>query len=408
MRRRPCRRRPTRCHRSPITARRPELVPLVAIHRDEAGLQRAERNGADRRPDEQGDEVGLSLYGLIDSIRASSSTSSCSHAEPRPSSAARLGRRRARAATRSSGGCSEKSAVVAAIRSPRSAYPASSGTLVRVELDAAGREQRAIDVLRARPRGEIGEPPERRDVDVEPSADDRGERRRAVGPVHHVPRLGERASPPAFERREEHRRRERRHDVGHDLAGVAAGEHGIVRVECRVELVCGHVMALPCLMFPAAAHRRSVTLDPPISISAKPIRLVCQQIVDQRLGHPVVLEVERPRAAGPAACVASTSWQRDEVAAQQLLVAHRPIAVLLLELPDRRLRRLPGLRSRGRDRSRACGRARSGRSAPAARRGDRGRTRSTSSGTEPYRSPVTTLNTAWMPISCENGVAEIG
>ena len=180
------------------------------------------------------------------------------------------------------------------------------GRLVRVELDPAGREQGAIDVLRARPRSEIGETPEGGDVDVEPTADDRCERRRAVGPLHHVPRLGERASPSAFEWREEHRRRERRHDVGHDLAGVAACEHGILRVECRVELVCGHAgpphgsdvsgghSGVASVVAQARASRSTPERD------ARPTDLDLgeadpgsgQQILDQRLGNPVVLEVD--------------------------------------------------------------------------------------------------------------------
>ena len=184
-----------------------------------------------------------SMNGCIDSNLASSSSFELLARLARPST------RRAWAAscsrwTRSTGGSSRKDGGGGGDPLAALGVAVLVRRLVRVELDAAGGEQGAIDVVRARPRREIGETPEGRDVDVEPSADDRRERRRAVGPVHHVPRLGERASPRAFERWEEHRRRQRRHDVGHDLAGVAAREHGVVRVERRIELVCGHA-ALP-------------------------------------------------------------------------------------------------------------------------------------------------------------------
>src|SRR5688572_23965986 len=67
-----------------------------------------------------------------------------------------------------------------------------------------------------------------------------------------------------------------------------------------------------------------------------------QQILDQRLGNPLVLEVIRPRHRSGSVRGLDV-LAGDEIVPQELLVAHRAIAVLLLELSNRRLRRFPGL-----------------------------------------------------------------
>src|SRR5262245_9272491 len=62
-----------------------------------------------------------------------------------------------------------------------------------------------------------------------------------------------------------------------------------------------------------------------------------EQIVDQRLGDLVVLELV-PLGGRAGGMRGLDVLERHEVAAQELLVAHRAIAVLLLQLADRRLR----------------------------------------------------------------------
>ena len=215
-----------------------ELVAVVAVHLHQARLERAERDRADRGADEQGDEVALHERDA--------------GFEPLQE----LGRRTTRAVGSSvtaSGLCvlvllghTLDGRVREEVGGGRgdALTPLGVTLLVRgdvgVELDTTSREQGAVDVFGTRSRSEVRQATERRDVDVEAAADDRRERGRTRGPLHHVPRLGERPAPAPLQRREEDRGRQRRHYVRHDLARIPARQHRIVGIQGRIELVCGH------------------------------------------------------------------------------------------------------------------------------------------------------------------------